>query len=218
MSVKMIVQGRRDERIEKYKLSERIYLLRFKNQYQLTSTFLRIQEHYESPRFHGQVFTLEEYIDWYVKRYGAFTYYKDWAGFNVPSKALKAFYDGQFAPSTKKEQRLLQLFKELRNPFYIIGIYKKGDLKHEIAHALYFVDSEYKKAVRKAVRPFNTSVLKRQLAKAGYARHVIADEVQAHLISPAGKLGRSHALRLLRRQLRALFREHSAAVSLPLIK
>src|ERR1700730_3525707 len=98
-------------RIAKSTIGKGIYLLRFKTQYQLTATFLRVQEHYESPRFHGRIFSLEQYMDWYASRYGNFTYYQDWAGFNVPSTALQPFYEGKFDPLSEKEMQLLGVFK-----------------------------------------------------------------------------------------------------------
>ena len=193
-----------------------IYLLRFDTQYDLAATFLRFQEHYESPRFHGRVFSLEEYMDWYAEQYGNFTYYQDWAGFNVPSTALRAFYAGKFDPLTRKEQRLLRLFEKLRGRFYIIGIFdrRERDLTHELAHALFFTDAGYRKAVRRALRTYATGALERQLVEAGYARHVIQDEIQAYLIAPSGKLGAaSKGLVPLRRKLRALFRDHVGKLS-----
>lgn len=68
----------------------------------LAMTFLRMQEWYESPnpKFARKHFTLEEYMRWYQKAYGngAFTYPKDWTGFNVPSTAVLAIMNG---PITK---------------------------------------------------------------------------------------------------------------------
>ena len=112
--------------IIKHKVADGIYLLRFKTQYELTSTFLRVQEHYELPQFHGRIFTLEQYMDWYVAENGAFTYFQDWSGFNVPSTAFQPFYEGKFDPLTRKEKRLLGLFRNLQGRFYVIGIYDSG--------------------------------------------------------------------------------------------
>lgn len=201
-------------KIIKKKLSDGIYLLRFESQYELASTFLRIQEHYESPRFSGRVFSLEQYMDWYAARFGNFTYYQDWAGFNVPSTALRPFYQGKFDPLLEKEKRVLRLFENVRGRFYVIGIYKSADLTHELAHALFFTDPEYRRAVRQAMREYNTRGLDKQIIKAGYAKHVVRDEVHAYLIGPAGKLGGSRALAPLRKTLRAIFRQHVAKLSL----
>jgi hypothetical protein len=205
-------------RIVKQRVGPGIYLLRFKTQYELTSTFLRVQEHYESPEFHGRVFSLERYMDWYAERYGNFTYYQDWSGFNVPSTAFAPFYAGAFDPLTRKEKRLLALFERRRGRFYVIGIYQGhgNTLTHELAHAPFFTDAEYRKEVREAMRGYDIAALKRQLAKAGYARHVLEDEAQAYLIAPSGRLGAaSKALMPLRRRLRALFRAHATKLSLP---
>ena len=61
-------------KIRKQKVAKGIYLLRFRTQYELAATFLRVQEHYESPKFHGRVFSLEQYMDWYAADRGNFTY------------------------------------------------------------------------------------------------------------------------------------------------
>jgi len=205
-------------KIAKSKIAKGIYLLRFKSQYELAATFLRIQEHYESPRFHGLVFSLEQFMDWYAERYGNFTYYQDWAGFNVPSTALQPFYEGKFDPLSEKEKQLLRLFKDLRERFYLIGIYDSGakdSLTHELAHALFFVDDSYRNAVRKAMRGYNTTKLARQIAEAGYANCVTPDEIQAYIIAPSGKLGAAPALKPLRQELRAVYRQHSKNLSIP---
>jgi hypothetical protein len=66
------------------------------------------------------------------------------------------------------------------------------------------------------MRGFDTSALQRQLAKSGYAKHVIADEVQAYMVSPEGQDGAgTRALAPLRRKMRALFKEHSARLKIP---
>ena len=100
------------------RIADGVFLLRFSTQYELASTLLRVQEHYESKRFRNRVFTLEQYMDWYAKEYGAFTYYEDWSGFNVPSTAFTPFFRGRFDPLLRKEQRLLRLFRDQREPFW----------------------------------------------------------------------------------------------------
>ena len=208
-------------KVAKSKLAKGIYLLRFKTQYELTATFLRVQEHYESPRFHGRIFSLEQYMDWYAARYGNFTYYQDWSGFNVPSTAFQPFYEGKFDPLSEKEKQLLRLFENLRERFYVIGIYDadaKDSLTHELAHALFFIDAAYREAVRKAMRGYDTQKLAGKIAEAGYAKHVIPDELQAYMVAPSERLGSAPGLKPLRQELRALFREHSAKLAVPRIK
>lgn len=206
-------------KIIKHRVARGIYLLRFKTQYELAATFLRVQEHYESPKFHGRIFSLEQYMDWYAARYGNFTYYKDWSGFNVPSTAFAAFFQGKFDPLSEKETQLLRLFRSLHDRFYVIGIHERGaksTLTHELAHALFFTDEAYRSAVLTAMREYDTSALERKLADVGYGKHVIPDEVQAYLVGPSTELSpASRRLAPLRRKLRALFKSHSQGFSLP---
>jgi hypothetical protein len=142
--------------IELSEVAPKVYLLTFDTQKDVTSTFLRFQEHYESPEFAGKVFTLDEYKEWYVKnspngiKTGEFTYYSDWSGFNIPSTILQPFYEGKFHPLSEAEQRILDLFRDKEHPFYIIGVHKESKsfeklLRHETAHGLFFTNPEYKK-------------------------------------------------------------------------
>jgi hypothetical protein len=202
--------------VRKSKLAERIFLVEFDSQYLLASTFLRIQEHYESRKFRNRVFSLEEYMDWYAATFGRFSYFEDWSGFNVPSEAFEAFFNGTFNPLSKKEERLLALFRRERRPFYVIGLWSKEDLTHELAHALFATRPEYRKEVVSAMREYDTSVLRKRLAGMGYHRHVLQDEVQAYLVAPEDAPGgMPHSLKNLRKRLRAIYRAHAKALHLP---
>ena len=201
--------------LKKTRLAAGIFLVRFDNQYALASTFLRVQEHYESSRFRDRVFSLEEFMDWYAGRFGAFTYYQDWSGFNVPSTAFDAFARGDFDPLLRKEQRLLHLFRRERRPFYVIGIFTDKDLQHELAHALYFTRPGYRTAVRAAMRHYDTRAVAKRLAEMGYHRSVLADETHAYLVAPASPGFIPRRLAPLQRQLRAIYRKHAAGLSRP---
>lgn len=202
--------------LSRRRVADGIFLVRFETQYALASTFLRIQEHYESSRFRGRVFTLEDYMDWYAATFGAFTYFEDWSGFNVPSTALAPFYEGQFDPLLRKEQRLLRLFSRERSPFYVIGATSATDLTHEVAHALFFLRPSYRTAVLAAMREHDTRALTKDLAARGYHRRVLTDEAHAYLVS-SGTLpsGAASTLAPLRRTLRRILRSHTADLNLP---
>jgi hypothetical protein len=197
----------------KTKIADGIFLLRFPTQYELACSFLRVQEHYESSRFRNRVFSLEDYMDWYASKCGAFTYFEDWSGFNVPSSAFQAFKDGQFDPLMKKEARLLRQFRSTSEPFYVIGVASDRDLKHELAHAMFFTRPDYKRAVLAAMGDYDTSALEGKLARMGYHRQVLRDEAHAYLVAPAGSLGRSRALAPLRRELQAIYRRYAVELS-----
>ena len=92
-------------------LIENIYHVSFPTRKEAASTFLRFQEHYESPQFRGKIFSLDEFKEWYTansekgKAKGKFTYYDDWGGFNIPSYILEPFYKGLFNPLSEKESK-----------------------------------------------------------------------------------------------------------------
>jgi hypothetical protein len=198
-------------------IADRIYVVRFATQYALAATFLRIQEHYESSRFRGRVFSLEDYMDWYAAQFGAFTYYEDWTGFNVPSTALDDFYSGRFDPLLRKERQLLRRFVNLRAPFYVIGLFDDSDLTHELAHALFFLQPRYRRDVREALRQHDTAGISKRLAALGYHRRVLEDEVHAYVLAGFNVVGESaRALRPLRRTLRSIYAAHAQSLGIPL--
>lgn len=161
-----------------------IYLLEAPSIYDLTSTFLRFAEHYESPKFHGTVFTLEEFMDWYAAQNGGkFRYFEDWWGYNLPSSALKLFRAGAFNPLSKKEERLLKRLENIPEPFYLIGAVKGCDptnLKHEFMHGLYYFDPKYQEAVAAEVDDHAKEHFWKVLESEGYTREVLLDEINAY--------------------------------------
>ncbi len=187
--------------IEHRLVADKVHLLTFQTQLEVTSTFLRFQEHYESPKFAGMVFSLDEYKEWYVKnspngiKTGEFTYYADWSGFNIPGEILKPFYEGKFHPLSEAEQIILDMFKDEENPFYIIGVHKESKsfeklLQHETAHGLYFTNLEYKQKVLEIISRYDTTEVREKLLESGgYGENVLDDEVHAYSISGGKSLG-----------------------------
>jgi len=187
-------------KIEHTKITDRIHLLLFNTQKDVTSTFLRFQEHYESPKFRGKIFSLEEFKRWYIKNSpsgkekGKFTYYTDWNGFNIPSNMLRPFYEGKFYPLSEKERRLLELFKNEQEPYYIIGAHKATRnlnelLQHEVAHGLFYTDKNYRCEILEVLKMFDVKRIKEELrSTAGYHEQVLDDEVHAYSISSGKKL------------------------------
>lgn len=175
-------------RIQKRKIGDKIYLLIFKTQTELSTAFMRIQEHYDSSKFKGRIFTYEEFREWYIKtNKGKFSYNHDWSGFNVPSKALKSFYAGKFNPISDREKQILNLFRKKRGNFYIIAIFEKYKpfvVKHELAHALFYLDKDYKREVLNIVRKYNLPKIRKKLLSFGdYNNKILNDEVQAYSVA-----------------------------------
>ncbi len=187
-----------------------IYHLSFPNQYLLAATFLRFQEHYESPRFRDLVFSWEEFMDWYAAQKGAFTYLDDWSGFNIPSSVLRLFRDGLFDPLTAKERALLDLVRGLPEPFYVIGTVagEADDLRHEIVHGLFSVSLAYRAAAIACLREFKTRRLRDRVRRMGYHRKVVEDEINAYVLTGLADELRGLVPRGLKRRLRQVFAEH----------
>ncbi len=168
--------------------------LKFNNHNELTKTFLRFQEHYESPKFRGKIFTLAEFKRWYKadRKSKTFTYYTDWSGFNIPSKVLVPFKSGLFDPLSSREKRLLDALSLDKGKFYIIGTYESkssGTLDHEIAHALYYTDKNYKAEIDKALKGVDFSPIRKKLMLMGYCKEVLPDETHAFLLGSKEHIG-----------------------------
>ena len=72
-------------------IGDNIFHFSYENRYKLTSSFIRMQEYYESPYndIRNKYFTLDYYMDVYAKEnYGVFSYFEDWNGFNIPGNSI----------------------------------------------------------------------------------------------------------------------------------
>jgi len=207
-----------DTKIIKSEILKNIFLLEFETQLELASTFLRLQEYYESPQFKGKIFTLNEYKDWYTKEKGKFSYYTDWGGFNIPSSIITSFTQGLFNPLSDKETNLINLFKEVPHPFYIIGIHKELEshhkdkyLKHETAHGLYYTNSKYREKVENILSQYDLVDFKNWLkSTGGYHEEVLDDECHAYAIAGSSKLD----IKLPEEMIRALENIHKETLEL----
>lgn len=177
------------------KEADRIYMLNFERKYDLCMSFLRYQEYYESsnPRFHLKKFTLASYIAWYTKKYGSFSYCNDWTGFNLPVKIIDDVsalgiddlnhYDALMAG-------IVGLIKDdsQSDECYLIGKSKENDsdgdvYQHEMAHALFYVNDQYAKEIKKLVFDLPKDIYDQffnNLNIEGYAHTTIVDEIQAY--------------------------------------
>lgn len=192
-----------------------VYLFTFDTQYDLCMSFVRMQEFYESDsnKFRGKYFTLEKYMDYWSKKFGkgVFTYTKDWNGFNLPGKKL---WEWEMLFDCKKEDIreiesdlihkingfVLKEFGSYQSTFYdqicVIGIHTEGDKdeaeiikNHELAHALYCLNPEYKKSCDKLLKTIpNEENIKNEvvLLSMGYCKKVIKDELQAYYSTDGG--------------------------------
>lgn len=155
------------------------------SQEELGLTFMRFQEHYESPNpdFKNKVFTMGQLKRWYSETYGANNYQTTWVGFNFPSKVLEPFKQGLFDPLTVEENRLLELFRYRSDDFYIIGAQNNNILRHELAHALYASNEKYRKEINEFFIKNKSKLTKsnKYILSKGYCKDVLNDELQAYI-------------------------------------
>lgn len=163
--------------------------------YDLAMHFWRYQEYYESPSFKGRIVSLIDYMETYAKSEGkgVFSYPDDWSGFNVPSTILIEVSEADLPDLNKYDIKMRSLVtaiqkKEKGHPFYFIGTcgddeYLKETLNHEIGHALYFFDEEYKEVMDQLIENMpkkNYNGLWDGLLEMGYHIAVVEDEMQAY--------------------------------------
>jgi hypothetical protein len=201
----------RIERIREYP----IWHVRFPDAHTLALTFLRMQEHYESPKFRGTVFSLDEFKRWYIDGHGSFSYPEFWTAFNVPSAAVLAVYKD--FPDHSPEERAL--FAELDrlgildlDRFYLIGTCDEEpeDLDHEIRHGMYFCNGAYRAEIDAVLRRHPVPELREHLMAMGdYCPEVIDDEVHAWTLTgwPDG-LTVTPAMLALKRELQEVEKKY----------
>lgn len=172
-----------------------IFHLEFDKSIELVSHFLRAQEFYESPKFKGKHFQLMDYIKWYMqegrpaKDGNTFTYFNDWAGFNIPAETIIECHKG--ITDMNDYDRFIHIIASkalsLSNDrAYLIGtsIDRPGVIKHEIAHGLFHIESGYKKEALDCIYNMNDklkSVICTTLINIGYCESVLNDEIQAYM-------------------------------------
>ena len=181
-----------------------IYHVNFETQYDLCMSFMRIQEFYENPKFRGKYFTVEQFMDYWVKECSVssslFDYTNIWNGFNVPGKILRR-WDRKFASkegltARRERERILcnAIYKVTKkdkvdwDDIYIIGTWGKNKtvIAHELAHAFYALDKDYKKDCDRLLKKIDKNKIekvKKSLLASEYNERVLNDEMQAYFSS-----------------------------------
>lgn len=175
------------------KLYPGIYLCKIEDMYDLAMTFCRVQEFYESPfkQIRGHRFTLVELMATYAKKNdGSFSYPLDWGGFNVPGPVVSDLYDHEIKDFNVYDDIITTIHDKIveevgSTNYYLIGSNSdKMTIAHECAHALYFLDKEYKANAKLILNKLHKSVYKKAenvLSELGYDKSVTDDELQAYL-------------------------------------
>jgi hypothetical protein len=185
--------------LRKIRVGKKIYLLIFRRKEDMNLWLLRITEYRESHPFRGKIFSYGEY----EQRYSIKEYIAKWNGHNFPLSTLLLFFNKNFGPLDPGETKVLKLFekenreglveKENREGLdgYVIATHVGGDselLKHELAHALYYLDEIYQAVVRELLQQYDLTALRNRLLQEGYNKESAdEDEPQAYILDSCKK-------------------------------
>ena len=174
-------------------------LFEFYTQKDLALSFCRVEEFYEgNPKVNGKYLTLEDFLDNFMDKNGKVNYFEYWSGFNIPGNIFTQWFRMKASDKTKWEIALAEEVSkklDMTRPYYVIGG-KKGDMEvidHEIAHALYYMNNNYKASMVDLIYTFyktdrkNYTKVVKKLKKMGYGENVIKDEVQAYMSTSTTK-------------------------------
>lgn len=202
------------------KITEQIIAVQVKNGYDRAMLFCRAQEFYESPcrNFRGQKFSIWDYFRWYsqsnVSR--CFSYTRDFTGFNMPLIVAKKCYELNEAETPYDD-----IMKEIIDRYfvngqkkYIIGVpsIKDSTFEHEMCHAMYYVDEEYRMKMddlTSSLSDKNKSRIKKNLSSMGYCASVFKDEIQAYMSTELNKkfISGVSGARKIHRSYRSIFKK-----------
>lgn len=179
------------------KITQKIIAVSLESQYDLAMLFCRVQEFYESPcrHFRGKAFSIWDYFSWYAAEgAGCFSYPVDFVGFNVPLHVARECYkvNAVETPYDAVMCKIVARYFSPRTPKYLIGANSLTDatFDHELSHAMYALDDEYRTAanhITRKISPVKRKRLHANLAAMGYSPTVFADEIQAYFATGTTK-------------------------------
>jgi len=175
----------------------RIVVLEFKKNFPMALMFMRLQEYTEGIKaMRGNILSEGDSLLAYYKKRKEIWYKSGWAGFNLRGDTLSKIYRNVSEFETtlwnNLEEQLWGIFYKLYHEHgqncYIVS-YIKGDkttLRHELHHAKYYLNREYREAVDKLLSKRKHKKARKYLEKLGYSlsgkggKYIFRDEIQAY--------------------------------------
>lgn len=178
--------------------ANRVLHFEFPTNRDMTLTFFRVEEHYESiySNIREKTFTVMDFLETFTEEDGYFGYFENVYGFNVPGAAFKRFYERHHDQLTRRETELLAQVKAAVNwddDFYVIASVEGDDstMTHELSHAIYYFNAEYRRRVAETIdhhlRLCLLEEMKLGFREIGYVEDVFEDEIQAFMCSTKSK-------------------------------
>jgi hypothetical protein len=175
-----------------------ILALEFKDAIPMTMMFMRFQEYGEGiPKIRDKNPVPEgDVLYQYYRKFGTIYYTAGYAGFNLRGDLFNEWLEkrGNIPCNTlESELEILvnKYFFDMEDDFFVIA-YMKGDKvtkKHELLHALYYLNAQYRKKVNAVLDKVSTKRAKRYLQTMDYTfggkhgKWILYDEIQAYVLS-----------------------------------
>jgi len=177
------------------KLTDQILLFEADFVKELSLSFFRVQEFYESKNSNllRKQFSVIEFLEESMSKEGLLDYFWMWEGYNIPGDVFlewnNLFVYSELTPRERELRHNIINNTQRGIPFYVIGALKKDSrtIDHEIAHAFWYLDEEYQNDMNilnielKLICPKQYKKIVKYLDKLGYNESVIEDEIQAYL-------------------------------------
>jgi hypothetical protein len=194
----------------------------------VSRAFKRVQEYYENPVMAGRLDITRKDIDAWWADISETPYEEYWGGFNIPGSVWKSFQENYPEKNMSLIEKVLFLEVRIRclEPSYVIGVNGLGLndgqveelLNHELSHALFSVNSDYREAALALIASSEPEVLdvlvpvRSDLIAMGYGSEVLDDEIVAYLATGGIEMVSNneeyrHILEPLSAQLAELFQK-----------
>lgn len=160
-------------------------LIEFPTQKEMTLTMFRMSEFSEGKDgIKGKRFSCDEFIDKYSDEEGNIDYFAFWDGFNIPKSVISQFQS--IFQCSERERKVIRAIKDLPEDGYVICIIEgdKMALRHELCHAKWYDDEEYREHTLSIIENMQKSLRKKLtkcLLEADYIDDVIDTEIVAYL-------------------------------------
>jgi hypothetical protein len=179
------------------KLTPQILVFKCKTKKELALTFFRIQEFYEAQnsKLRGQSFDTFKFLDVMMADDGKVAYFfPGWSGFNFPSDIFHEWRRLNPVATAYEAKLIAQVEKALPKgkPFYVVAMLAsdKNTLDHEVAHAMFFLNTDYRECATTLVRGLPIALrrhMRQALRTLGYSNGVVVDEINAFLATSDNK-------------------------------
>lgn len=164
-----------------------ILLLEYPTRKELCLANWRISEFKEGlDGVYGIYTTPDIFLDKYSDDEGKIDYFEVWEGFNYTNEQLWRFGQAFHSCLSNREKLILDASSKIDHFGYIIA-FVDGDIEtkqHELAHALYSINKDYKYQVDNILDEmsgFTLFKMKKDLLAIGYIPEVLMDEIHAYL-------------------------------------